>query len=227
MTTVYNLNGNVKIADLYKGLTEEQIQSIEEASSGGFTLDELKSLEEDGIDTSVIKNNSTKDTQGAGKSKKGDGDVTARAEEIKAKYNKTAFSGGSDPYSASNPELQALNSAMDDGIIKILANEGFTKAQILSIISQAFPSVGIAPTGTDGTYTRPYGHGEEAQKIYSRFSSHLVAATGEDSEEIKAKKAELASLNNQILSNNHEMQVLEVTIEAPKRIYKFEWRNDL
>ena len=103
---------------------------------------------------------------------------------------------------------------LEDGMIGELAADGFTKTQILEIIAGAFPSVGIAPTGEDGTYTRPYGHGEEAQRIYDRFTSQLVVATGQDTAEIKEKKAELAKVNNQISTNNHNMQVLEVTIEA-------------
>jgi len=212
MTGVYNLNNNVKIADLYKDLDDKQIESIEKASKGGFTAEELKTLEEDGIDTSLIKNNSTKDDKKTTKKTQSDADVKAKAKEIAEKY--AAVAGGGDRYSAENPQLQALNDALDDGVVLQLGKEGFTKTQILSIIAEAFPSVGIAPTGEDGSYTRPYGHGAEAQKIYSRFTQHLLSATGVDSEEIQAAKTKLATINNQITSNNHNMQVLEVTIEA-------------
>lgn len=212
MASIYNLKSNIKIADLYKDLSEEQIKSIEKASSDGFTQEELKKLEEEGIDTSlIIQNSKEKDAKKASKSTD---DVEKRAKEVKEKYLKGNYSGNGDKYTSSNPELQSLNAALDDGLIKILSNEGFTKTQIVNIISKAFPNIGIKANGEDGAYDRPYGHDEQAQKIYSRFSSHLAIASGLESKEIKAKRAELTSINNKIAYNNHEMQVLEVTIEA-------------
>ena len=211
MTGVYNLNSGVKISELYKDLDKEQIESIEKASKGGFTTEELKSLEEDGIDTSLIKkNSSTDDTKKATKTNE---DIDDKVEELKDKYFTTAFSSG-DPYKSTNPELTALNKLLDDGVVLTLGNEGFSKTQIVDIISQIFPSLGIKSKGDNGEYTRPIGHDAEAQKIFSRFSSHLVAATGTESPEIKEAREKLNSINNQIQSNNYEMQVLEVTIEA-------------
>ena len=211
MTGVYNLNSGVKISELYKDLDKEQIESIEKASKGGFTTEELKSLEEDGIDASLIKkNSSTDDTKKATKTNE---DINDKVEELKDKYFTTAFSSG-DPYKSTNPELTALNKLLDDGVVLTLGNEGFSKTQIVDIISQIFPSLGIKSKGDNGEYTRPIGHDAEAQKIFSRFSSHLVAATGTESPEIKEAREKLNSINNQIQSNNYEMQVLEVTIEA-------------
>lgn len=215
MTGVYNLNNGVKISELYKDLNEEQIESIEKAADGGFTVDELKSLEEDGIDTSLIKNNSTQEDGEKVTSKtQSKADVNAKIEELKDKYCSNLDENSGDAYSTANPELVAFGKLLDDGVIGELADEGFTKTQIVSIIGGAFPSIGVSAQGESGAYTRPYGHGEDAQSIYSKFSSQLVVATGEDSEEIKAAKAKLATLNSQIASNNHNMQVLEVTIEA-------------
>lgn len=208
---VYNLNNGVKIAELYSNLDKDEIAKIEDAAKDGFTTQELKSLEEDGIDTSLIKKNSAKGTT---KETKTDNDVASRAQEIKEKYCKNIKGGADDPYTTSNPELTALNTAMDDGLIAELGQEGFSKTQIVNIINQAFPTIGISAKGDDGSYSRPYGHGSDAAKIYSRFSSQLLAATGEDSEEIKAARAKLAALNIQIADNNHSMQVLSVTIEA-------------
>lgn len=214
MTGVYNLKNDVKIADLYKDLTNAQIKKIEKAAEDGFTVNELKSLEEDGIDTSLIKENSTQGEATTKKTTKSNTDVTSKAEEIKEKYcsNLAEFSG--DDYSGDNPELQALNKALDDSVVINLGQEGFTKSQIIEIISIAFPSVGIASTGEDGKYTRPYGHGEEGSQIYDRFTSHLLFATGEDSEDLLTKRNELAKLNAQIATNNHSMQILDVTIDA-------------
>ena len=211
MTGVYNLNNGVKISELYKDLDKKQIESIEEAAKGGFTADELKSLEEDGIDTSLIKKNSIKDD--TKKTTKSNDDIKDKVEELKDKYFTKAHSEG-DPYKSTNPELTALNELLDDGVILTLGNDGYTKSQIVDIISQIFPSLGIKTKGDNGEYTRPIGHDEQAQKIFSRFSSHLVTATGTESPEIKEAREKLASINNQIESNNYEMQVLEVTIEA-------------
>lgn len=216
MTTVYNLKNGVNIADLYKDLDAAQIKKIEKAATDGFTVAELKSLEEDGIDVSLIKNNSTKDTdtKKTTTKKQSKADVKTAIDKMKRKYCQNLGKNKGDPYSASNPQLIALNKMLDDGYMAELAKDGFTKTQILEIIAGAFPTVGIAPSGEDGAYTRPHGHGAEAQKIYDRFSSQLMVATSGDTEEIKAAKAELAKINNQIATNNHNMQILEVTIEA-------------
>ena len=218
MTGVYNLNNGVDVTTLYKGLTTEQKETLEAVvADKKITEAELKKIEEAGIDKSLITNNFTKDVtaDAAGdKRTQSKADVKSKIEELTRKYCKDLGKNGGDPYSTANPELNALNKMLDDGEIGQLAADGFTKTQILEIIAGAFPSVGIAPTGEDGSYTRPYGHGADAQKIYDRFTSQLVVATGQDSEEIKAAKAKLATINNQIASNNQNMQVLEVTIEA-------------
>lgn len=212
MSGVYVLKSDVKIADLYKDLDSAKIKKIEKAAKDGFTLQELRTLEEDGIDTSLIKNNSTKGT--AKKTTKTDKDVQTKAKEVKKKYctNLAEYSG--DKYKADNPELKALNEALSDSLIIDLGQEGYSKSQIIKIISIAFPNIGIELVGNDGKYTCPYGHGDEASKIYKRFTSHLLFATGEDGVTLQNKRNELAKLNAQIASNNHTMQILEVTIEA-------------
>ncbi len=213
MVDIFNLNNGINLQDLYKDLDESKLAKIKSAAAGGFTEEELKALKEAGIDITLIKNNSTQGTDTITKtSKKSESDIQAKAAELKQKYNSAASSFSGDKYSASNPEVQALNNMLDDYAIADLAKEGFSKSQILQIISIAFPSVGIAPIGEDGEYTLPYGHGAEAQKIFQRFSSQLVASTGEDSEEIKAAKARLSMLNNQITANNKTMRMLETTI---------------
>ena len=213
MAGIYNLNSGANIPDLYKDLDETKLAKIESAAANGFTDAELSALKEAGIDVTLIINNATKESDTVTKtSQKSDSDIQTRAAEIKAKYNSAAASTGSDPYSASNSELQALNTMMDDYVIADLAKEGFSKSQIVQIISIAFPTVGISAIGDGGEYTRPYGHGDEAQQIYQRFSSQLVASTGEDTEEIKAAKQKLSLLNNQISANNRNMQTLEATI---------------
>ena len=213
MAGIFNLNNGTNLSDLYKDLDESKLEKIKSAAAGGFTEEELNALKEAGIDITLIKNNSTLSADTiTKKGQKTDADVQAKAEEIRQKYNSNpaAFSG--DKYSGSNPEVQALNGMLDDYALANLAKEGFSKSQILQIVSIAFPTVGISPIGEDGEYTRPYGHGADAQQIFQRFSSQLVASTGEDSEEIQAAKAKLSMINNQISSNNQNMQVLQATI---------------
>ena len=56
MANLY-LNLGINVADLYKNIDKAQLQQIQEACKDGFTPEELKSLEEDGIDVSLIEDN--------------------------------------------------------------------------------------------------------------------------------------------------------------------------
>ncbi|MBQ8476763.1 hypothetical protein IJ531_06860, partial [bacterium] len=95
-----------------------------------------------------------------------------------------------------------------------LSQAGFTKSQIIDIIAGVFPSIGIANTGNGG-YTCPNGHPypqSEAVDVFTSFLSKLVGVVGADSEEIKASRAKIASLANQISSNNSALRTLEINI---------------
>lgn len=217
MTGVYYLRDDVVIKELYKdkGLTNEQLESIEEASKDGFTQDELAKLEEANIDTSLIINQSQNIDTNISIGNKTQDDVENKIKELKEKYCQNLKEYNGDVFSASNPQLQALNQALEDGVILLLGKEGYTKTQILQIIEGAFPQTQIKSTGEDGSYNRPIGHGKEAQKIYSRFTSHLLSAISNfETNEIKEKRKELAKINSKITLNNQEIQILEVTIES-------------
>ena len=53
------LNLGIKVDDIYKNLDDNLINEIKKASADGFTTAELQSLEEDGIDVSLIEDNCT------------------------------------------------------------------------------------------------------------------------------------------------------------------------
>lgn len=132
--------------------------------------------------------------------------------ELKAKYNATE--GGNDPYTMSNPQLQAFKQAMDDGLISELNKQGFAKNDIIDIISQVFPSIGISVT-ENGGYTLPYGHDEDAKELYDLFKTQ-IGQVANTSPEIEALKTSIAGLENQIAYNNNQLSILEKNVEALK-----------
>lgn len=204
----YVLKNGANVKSLYGDITDDKkLKVLNNAfKDGKITEEELQTLEENGINTDPIKNakNSTKEGSKANNAKKDIGKVAA---DLKSKYVTAAASG--DIYSASNPELKALQKALNDGAVADLGEQGYSKNEIVEIISKAF-SVGIKNTG-DGKYQVPHGHGAEAKDIYKQFSTELLKAAG-DSEEIQASRAKLAQLNNQIRSNTRSIQQLEVVI---------------
>ena len=132
--------------------------------------------------------------------------------ELKAKYSATE--GGNDPYTMSNPQLQAFKQAMDDGLISELNKQGFAKNDIIDIISQVFPSIGISVT-ENGGYTLPYGHDEDAKELYDLFKTQ-IGQVANTSPEIEALKTSIAGLENQIAYNNNQLSILEKNVEALK-----------
>lgn len=132
--------------------------------------------------------------------------------ELKAKYSATE--GGNDPYTMSNPQLQVFKQAMDDGLISELNKQGFAKNDIIDIISQVFPSIGISVT-ENGGYTLPYGHDEDARELYDLFKTQ-IGQVANTSPEIEALKTSIAGLENQIAYNNNQLSILEKNVEALK-----------
>ena len=188
-------------------VSAQELEKLEELSQGGFTKTELAELTQMGIDTSpLLENFEVEETQ---TSKISSGDIASVIAELKGKYS--AEKGSGDPYTSSNPQLKALQQAMNDGVIAELGNAGYTKAQIIQVINSVFPSVGIEATSTGG-YTCPYGHDEDAKAIYNTFTQELMAASG-TSPEIQALQQEITSLNLQITSNNQQLQSLKPMIE--------------
>jgi len=206
----YNLKAGVTVETLYGNLDKtkdaEKLKALQNAfKDGKITEDELQTLKGLNIDTSAITSakNSTKSNGAKATAKK---DINAIVKDLKAKYSAKA---SGDIYSASNPSLKQLQKAMNDGAIAALGEQGYSKNEIIDIVSKVF-NVGIKNLD-DGKYQVPYGHGAEAKDIYKQFSTELLKAAG-DTEEIQASRAKLAQLNNQIRSNNRQMQSLEIAI---------------
>ena len=205
-----NLNTGVTIRNLYTTASAEEIAKIEEAAKDGFTEDELQQLEKDGIDTTLIKQNST----AAGADKAANTNKTSvadKAKEIKEKYCKDIQAATGDAYSANNPELKAFSKAMDDGLLEELGKAGYNKTEIVDIINQAFPSIGIK-NKEDGSYECPYGHGNEAKAIYDKFVDNLAKATTVDSAALIEAQNKLSKINTEIVQNNRELKNLEYNI---------------
>ena len=168
MTDIYTLNTGVDIAQLCKDekLTAKETKEVKKAAADGFTEAELKALEDKNIDIQFIKDNSTKNA--GKKEEKTDADVTDKANEVADKYTKGLVKIDGDIYHSNNPQLIALEEAMNDGLISELADEGYSKAQIIKIIEKAFDNIGIKLNDENtGSYDRPKGHDNKAVEIYN------------------------------------------------------------
>ena len=205
-TTVQFLKSGISIQSLYSDLSEEKIEQIKSASKDGFSEDELQRLESDGIDISLLRENFDS------KENKTTSDVNEKAKSIKEKYCSDLESYNGDVYSISNPELKAFKQALNDNLLNELSKEGFNKTQIIEIISQSFPSIGIK-NGDDGQYECPKGHDSESSEIYVDFVNALLEATGGESSEISSARQELNNLNLQIETNNNELKTKQKEIQ--------------
>jgi len=191
-------------------LTAEQKEKVEAYALDGFDENELTELEQLGVSEATIKKLCEVNEPAATKATKTDEEITARAKELSAKYCANLESYDGDIYSASNPMLQALKKAINDGVVGDLAKEGYTKLQIVKVISEAFPKVGIEVR--DDKYTLPHGHGDEAKEIYNSFKTKLLSAAGGDSPELQAAKQKLKGIYTQITDNNNKIQAIEFNI---------------
>ena len=205
MTNAINLNPGVAIRNIFNNLNAEQIAKVEEAAKDGFSEDELQKLEDEGIDTNIIKQNAAPANTG------NKADVADKAKEINAKYCANLAAAQGDKYSASNPELKAMSKAMEDGLIAELGKEGYSKNEIVDIINQAFPNVGIH-NNQDGSYECPWGHGDEAKAIYAKFVEELTKASSANSAELLEAQNKLLQINKAITNNNRELKSLECNI---------------
>lgn len=183
-----------------------------EADGDVFTIttDDVKGAKET---DDTAKTNDTSSTTSSGASISSS-DIDGAVSEIKSKYLQGVIAGGADPYTMSNPELVAFKEAVEDGLIGELGDQGFSKSDIIEIISKAFPSIGIEATENDG-YTLPMGHDDEAMALYSLFQTELLKATN-TSPEIEALKNSIAGLENQIAFNNNQLSILEKNVETLK-----------
>lgn len=133
--------------------------------------------------------------------------------ELKAKY--AAESTGSDLYTIDNKQLQSFQQAMNDGLISSLSKAGFSRSDIIGIIAEVFPSIGIAQTDNGG-YTLPYGHDDESKKLYDEFKAQ-ISKVGDTSPEIEALKTSIAGLENKIAYNNNQLSSIADKVETLKK----------
>ena len=84
---------------------------------------------------------------------------------------------GVDSYSINNAQLKSFGDALNNGIIQDMQAAGFTKKEMLDSIKEIYPSIGISH-GDDGRAVVPYGHGSDAQKVYSQFLDSFETIDG-------------------------------------------------
>ncbi len=205
VTASYLKNG-VTIENLFNGkVDQEKIEKIKDCAKGGFTEDELQTLEADGIDIDLLKDNFA--------DSKTDEDIQKKADDLKKIYCSDLAEFTGDKNSYANPELQQLEKAINNGVLKNLADEGYTKMQIIEIISIAFPNTGIQAK-EDGKYDIPIGHDDQAKDVYTSFTIKLLEALGEDPEEISSAKDKLNDLKTQIAKLDSEITTLEYKIST-------------
>ncbi len=209
MTTI-QFNPGVSIDKLFSSATSEQITKIKEASVDGFTEDELQELQNDGIDVELIKQNSKALEEAKQKSEPATQEVVdQKIAELKAKYTE-GISGNDHDYTSNNPELVAFNKAVGEGMLKDLADAGLSKSQIVDVISQVFPSIGIANQGEK--YACPNGMDADAHTIYDNFVKELAKVTQGETPEMLDLRAKIVSLSNEIVNNNANLKLLELNI---------------
>ncbi len=200
---IYSLNAGVSLSAIFDGveLTDDQRNEIEKCAQDGFTEDELQRINSMGVDTSAIVNNST--VQSADKKS-----VSDIVKELKEKYCKDLPEFNGDKYTSQNPQLKALKSLLDDGLIASLADKGYSKNEIVKIIQGTFPDIGVVAL-VNGDYECPVGHDDEATAIYSKFVSEILKATSEEAGELRNAQNRLNAITLQITSNNSKLSDLD------------------
>lgn len=82
-----------------------------------------------------------------------------------------------DPYSANNQAVKNLGAALDKGLINDLASLGLSGGQVQQFLADNFGGAKISVAkGANGAITKfnvPYGHGAEAQKIFTKLTTQL------------------------------------------------------
>ena len=140
---------------------------------------------------------------------KTEADITKAAEDLLAKYPPAEATGEYDIYSTANPEVMALKQALEGGAIEDLSAQGFTRDNIIAIISKAYPNTGIKANDKGG-YDCPYGHGD-ATTIYDMFVDKMSQVSSSAKTELLAQVAEL---NEEINANNLKLNTLKGAIST-------------
>jgi len=191
-----NGDGVINETDLTNA-TDDTVKATLTQVLADANTDEDSEIEKE--ETNANTNNTTSGTKTAE-------DVAQAAKDLLEKY---PVSGSGSGYTMSNPELAAFKKAMDDGIVSSLAQEGFSKNDIVDIINQAFPTIGIQ-NNEKGGYTCPNGQDTDAKALYDKFVEELSSVT---STNVKALEAEIKTLNAEIGSNNLRLNKLKGSIE--------------
>lgn len=135
-------------------------------------------------------------------------DLTNICEQLKTKYLSGVNISKQD-YTAT-PQLKALDKALDDGILKDLYAQGYSKDEVFQIIQNVFP-INLSKAGDK--YEIPYGHDSEAKEIYKKFSDQFSLYSNS---EIVALQQDIAANEKAIEANNAQMITLQNKIKASK-----------
>ena len=106
---------------------------------------------------------------------------------------------------------EVFRQAVEDGLLAELGAAGYSKSEIVDIISQAFPSIGIKNT-EDGKYQCPNGTDKEAKELYNKFIEELTKATSVNSQELIEAQNKLFKISAEITENNRQLKSLEYSI---------------
>ena len=107
---------------------------------------------------------------------------------------------GVDSYSMNNDQLASFSDALNNGLIEDMEKSGFTKKEMLDSIKEIFPSIGISH-GDDGTAVVPYGHGQDAQKVYTQFLTDFNQIEGETPrDDLQVSEMDKAIKNDKIIT---------------------------
>ncbi len=114
-----------------------------------------------------------------------------------------------------NPEIPALEAALNGGALEELASHGLSRSQIVDAIHQAYPNAGIENVQNSDKYSIPNGHGAQASGVYSLFRSKLTQVTG-STPEIAQLEKDITKFTNQLNLNISNIKSLDSQIKSLK-----------
>ena len=107
---------------------------------------------------------------------------------------------GVDNYSIKNEQLVSFSEALNNGLIEDMEKSGFTKKEMLDSINEIYPSIGISH-GDDGAAVVPYGHGKDAQKVFTQFlDSFNQIEGGTPRDDLQVAEMDKAIKNDKIIT---------------------------
>lgn len=107
---------------------------------------------------------------------------------------------GVDNYSIKNDQLVSFSEALNNGLIEDMEKSGFTKKEMLDSINEIYPSIGISHAD-DGRAVVPYGHGKDAQKVFTQFlDSFKQIEGGTPRDDLQVAEMDKAIKNDKIIT---------------------------